>query len=70
MQTQTLRNMEASGLIKRNLHPTVPPGVDYSLTALGERFVEPIEMLYDWDRRDADALRSHSTSRRKLPRPL
>lgn len=56
MLTQTLRDMEHSGLITRHVHGTVPPAVDYTLTALGLRFVEPIDLLYDWARTNADAL--------------
>lgn len=56
MLTQTLREMEAAGLVARQVHGTVPPAVDYALTPLGERFVEPVELLYDWGRRNADAL--------------
>ena len=66
--TQTLREMEASGLITRFHHPTIPPAVDYELTPLGVRFIEPLEMLYDWGRRNADALdelRLRPTSRRR-----
>ncbi|WP_312407303.1 winged helix-turn-helix transcriptional regulator [Rhizobium sp.] len=56
MLTQTLRDMEAAGLIDRRVFGTVPPAVEYSLTPLGRRFVEPITLLYDWARTNADAL--------------
>jgi DNA-binding HxlR family transcriptional regulator len=56
MLTQTLREMEGSGLLTRHVQGTVPPAVEYRLTALGCRFVEPVELLYDWGRRNADAL--------------
>lgn len=65
--TQTLREMEASGLITRHVEGTVPPAVEYRLTALGRRFVEPVEMLYAWGRDNADALdqlKTRPTSRR------
>ncbi|MBP0616600.1 winged helix-turn-helix transcriptional regulator [Jiella mangrovi] len=67
MLTQTLRDMEASGLITRHVEGTVPPAVEYRLTALGQRFVEPVEMLYAWGRKNADALdqlQARPTSRR------
>ena len=67
MLTQTLRDMEASGLITRHVEGTVPPAVEYRLTALGRRFVEPVEMLYAWGRENADALdqlKVRATSRR------
>mgnify|MGYP004723684069 FL=1 len=56
MLTQTLRDMEADGLVTRRVYGTVPPAVDYTLTLLGKRFVEPIELLYGWGRANADAL--------------
>lgn len=67
MLTQTLRDMEASGLITRHVAGTVPPAVEYRLTALGGRFVEPVELLYAWGRDNADALddlKPRPTSRR------
>jgi DNA-binding HxlR family transcriptional regulator len=67
MLTQTLREMQASGLVTRRVHGTVPPAVDYSVTALGRRFVEPIDLLYGWARDNADALdelRPRATSSR------
>lgn len=56
MLTQTLREMERDGLLKRRVFDVVPPRVEYSLTPLGQEFIEPIELLYDWGRRHADAL--------------
>ncbi|MBW6524886.1 helix-turn-helix transcriptional regulator [Sphingomonas sp. RHCKR47] len=56
MLTQTLREMEASGLISRLVHSAIPPMVEYRLTDLGQRFVEPVELLYAWGRDNADAL--------------
>lgn len=33
--TETLREMERSGIIQRSIYPTVPPHVEYSLTMVG-----------------------------------
>lgn len=63
MLTQTVRDMEASGLLSRHVHSDLPPVVEYRLTELGQRFVEPIELLYGWGRDNADALD------RLVPRP-
>ncbi len=56
MLTQTVRNMEGSGLITRQVESAMPPIVEYRLTPLGRRFVEPVELLYAWGRDNADAL--------------
>ena len=67
MLTQTLREMEVSGLITRHVETVVPPAVQYRLTPLGERFVVPVELLYAWGRDNADALDqlgSRATARR------
>lgn len=37
MLTQSLRELEADGLIVRRVHEVVPPQVDYSLSAQGEK---------------------------------
>ena len=42
MLVQNLRNLERNGLVKREIYPTVPPRVDYSLTPLGESLAEPL----------------------------
>ncbi|MCS4278163.1 winged helix-turn-helix transcriptional regulator [Stenotrophomonas rhizophila] len=68
MLIQTLRDMEHAGIVLRTEYPTVPPSVEYSLTPLGRQLVEPIELIYDWARRNAsalDALQPRMTSRRR-----
>src|ERR1700743_2739437 len=35
MLPKTLRQMEYDGLIKRTIHPVIPPRVEYELTKLG-----------------------------------
>ncbi len=56
MLTQTLRDMEEIGLISRHVRSEIPPAVEYRLTELGVRFVEPVELLYAWGRDNPDAL--------------
>lgn len=48
MLVQTLRNLERCGLIERDVYPSVPPKVDYSLTSLGESLAEPLAVLGEW----------------------
>jgi DNA-binding HxlR family transcriptional regulator len=48
MLTLTLRNLERDGLVNRTLTPTIPPRVDYELTALGRSLLKPICGLANW----------------------
>lgn len=48
MLAQTLRRLEQDGLVRRTVHPTVPPRVDYALTPLGQSLMHPIETLIGW----------------------
>ena len=48
MLSQTLRELERDGLIERHMQSTVPPRVDYSLTPLGESFIEPLQSMLSW----------------------
>ncbi|SDO45198.1 transcriptional regulator, HxlR family [Pseudomonas jinjuensis] len=56
MLTQTLREVENAGLVRREVFNVVPPKVEYSLTEFGETFVEPLHALYDWAARNSAAL--------------
>lgn len=70
MLTQTLGELERDGLLSRQVFQVVPPRVEYSLTPLGQAFIEPIELLYDWGRRHAstlDQLAPRPRSRRRVP---
>lgn len=48
MLTQTLRTLEVSGFVHRDVQPTVPPSVTYSLTPLGQSFAVPLLGLVGW----------------------
>jgi len=48
MLTLTLRGLERDGLVTRTVFPTVPPRVDYELTALGRSLLVPVNALGDW----------------------
>ncbi len=48
MLTQTLRGLEADGLVHRDVQPTVPPSVTYSLTPRGLSLTGPLIGLIDW----------------------
>jgi DNA-binding HxlR family transcriptional regulator len=48
MLSLDLRELEAGGVIARTVIPTVPPQVEYRLTAAGEKLVPLIDRLGDW----------------------
>ena len=48
MLTQTLRKLEAKGLVKRHVGGANIVTVAYSLTPLGESLIEPLESLQQW----------------------
>jgi DNA-binding HxlR family transcriptional regulator len=51
MLTQTLRKLERDRLVRRTIHPVVPPRVDYALTRLGSTLTAPLHALYRWTER-------------------
>src|SRR5215470_5020122 len=48
MLTNTLRNLESSGLITRCVTRSKPLAVEYSLTKLGRRFLVPLGSICRW----------------------
>lgn len=48
MLTQTLRGLEADGLVSRTVYPEMPPRVEYALTERGQSFIPVMRQLLDW----------------------
>ena len=48
MLTLRLRALERDGMVVRKETPSVPPRVDYSLTPLGQEFMQHIKSLIAW----------------------
>ena len=48
MLTETLRQLERDGIVSRTIFPEVPVRVEYTLTALGETLIAPLEALKGW----------------------
>lgn len=46
--TETLKNLEADGLVSRRLYAEMPPRVEYSLTDLGMSLMPLITNLIKW----------------------
>jgi DNA-binding HxlR family transcriptional regulator len=56
MLTLTLRGLERDGLVTRTVHPTVPPRVEYELTALGRTLRTPLVAVAKWARANRAAI--------------
>lgn len=62
MLTLTLRRLERDGLIRRTIHPVVPPRVDYDLTPLGGTLLDAITPLVTWTRQHRDQITTARTA--------
>ncbi len=49
--TESLRKMEADGIITRTVYPEVPPRVEYALSGLGESMRPILDSMQDWGNR-------------------
>ncbi|WP_329042211.1 helix-turn-helix transcriptional regulator [Streptomyces sp. NBC_00178] len=54
--TQTLRRLQANGLVERRAYAEAPPRVEYGLTDLGRTLEEPIRILTAWARENGEAV--------------
>lgn len=55
----TLRTLEADGLIDRRYYQEVPPRVEYSLTATGRSLVPIINQLTEWAQANMKTIIDH-----------
>ena len=46
--TDSLRSMEADGIITRTVYPEVPPRVEYALSELGESMRPILDSMREW----------------------
>ncbi len=46
--TDSLRSMEADGLITRTVYPEVPPRVEYALSDLGQTLKPILDSMVEW----------------------
>lgn len=58
MLTQTLHDLQRDGYVHREVFPTKPPSVEYSLTDLGRSMFEPLAALIQWAERNHDRVRA------------
>ncbi|HUB68513.1 MAG TPA: helix-turn-helix domain-containing protein [Candidatus Methylacidiphilales bacterium] len=48
MLAQTLRGLEAKGLVLRRVYPDIPVRIEYSLTGRAQPLLRPIEAICRW----------------------
>jgi DNA-binding HxlR family transcriptional regulator len=48
MLTQSLKELEADGLVQRKMYYVVPPKVEYSITEQGNKLIPFISELMNW----------------------
>lgn len=56
MLTQTLKELEENGFVKRTVTPVTPPQVEYALTDLGKDFLRPVRTLAEWVATNSDRI--------------
>ena len=54
--TDSLRSMEADGIITRTVYPEVPPRVEYALSELGDSLRPIISAMKEWGKEYKDRL--------------
>ena len=59
MLAQTLRKLEANGFVHREVHPTKPPKVEYSLTPLGRELGKHVRTLLSFVQQNAERVGKH-----------
>ena len=70
--TRTLRDLENSGMVRRDIAALKPLNVRYSLTPLGQTFVRPLNELCNWaeaHEKALDAVWNRRRGFRKKPSP-
>ena len=48
MLIQQLRGLERDGIVRRTVHPQVPPKVEYALTKFGQALCPALQALLKW----------------------
>lgn len=59
MLTQQLRELEADGIVNRQVYAEIPPRVEYSLTERGITLTPILQELYAWGQRNGFAHSPH-----------
>jgi DNA-binding HxlR family transcriptional regulator len=67
MLSQTLRRLEADGFVRREVHSTKPPKVEYSLTPLGCELSKHVQSLLNFVHKNASrVLRNRDNAQERV----
>jgi DNA-binding HxlR family transcriptional regulator len=69
MLTQTLRSLEADGLVTRTVIDVIPPHVEYGLTPLGQTLSSPLVAICQWAMDHLPELQAARTHNTPVPTP-
>lgn len=64
--SNTLRTLEADGLVERTVYPEVPIRVEYELTATGTSLVPIILQLTEWANNNLKSVMKHRAAFEKM----
>lgn len=70
MLAQHLRELEADGIVHREVYATVPPRVEYSLTEYGETLEDMLKAFCEWGRIHMERIGAEETSTEPEPETL
>jgi len=58
MLTQTLRDLQRDGYVHREVFPTKPPSVEYSLTDMGRQMYDSLQHVLHWAENNHENVRA------------
>lgn len=64
--TQNLREMEAAGLVSREVFAEVPPRVEYALTEMGMSLAPILTVMWNWGAQYQVKMRAAAQKNRRL----
>lgn len=59
VMSDTLKTLEADGLINRKVYPEVPVKVEYSLTETGKTLIPIVKLLTEWAQKNMALIKLH-----------
>ena len=61
MLTQQLKELEKYGLVSKEIYPSVPPMVEYSLTDIAKELMPIMDQMDDWGKKYLETYKSENS---------